>query len=653
MKRVLITVCFLLCTLSAFAFETYKDAIRAAKTTKDKGELATIYSAAYELANNDRDKAAAAYNAGLNYKYANKPATAIEYFEKVVALPRDRANHKALASRRLIELYIVDSKFDKAQNACLEYLKKPVGPKEWQDGVKATLERIPKLKITKQTTNKRSALRYIAAIHGSENHEIQRLANILMTAQILKNSPRYKNKELDNGETLQKRYDRWNTFYKARWDGMAKHGLLAEAFADYGVYTLPEIFNMAEYAEDPALKKKSEMLLHAIWTEWAIGQLNGIRGGGRVRIYQGDESKRTDNWERMSAFFFDRPWHMVHHPDPLVGWPRIFGVSKYRVPDIIKDIAHDTEGKGEYVYVGKRPGRVEPIPFNEVPVWWSPWYNLTDVDTRMLAYDYCTPDYVMGSLLIDPTLGNVSAHDYLRKNDMGAGYTALTGQNRYQAIVFPSGARIVPQCLHKNRKNGMSYLQHQSVQHKNIWIVQKSKQSNLPQMSVAFGGKGMKDRLIEKEGWLMLAEGKAFLAVKAFSPQDGKSACGHEWSEDNVWMHLYDSDAPVVFVMARQAQFADLDAFSKYVLSSRTKLKDEKFTFKIKDVDGTGSTLSLYLGCTAIPEVNGQKVSFLPEKVYVSPFFSSKHGSGVITIQKDDKKLILDFNNNTSTEVYQ
>lgn len=172
-------------------------------------------------------------------------------------------------------------------------------------------------------------------------------------------------------------------------------------------------------------------------------------------------------------------------------------------------------------------------------------------------------------------------------------------------------------------------------------------------MSVAFGGKGMKDRLVEKEGWLMLAEGKAFLAVKAFSPQDGKSACGHEWSEDNVWMYLNDSDAPVVFVMARQAQFADLDAFGNYVLSSTAALEDDKFTFKIKDVDGTGSTLSLYLDCTAIPEVNGQKVSFLPEKVYDSPFLSSKHGSGVITIQKDDKKLILDFNNNTSTQVYQ
>ena len=32
-----------------------------------------------------------------------------------------------------------------------------------------------------------------------------------------------------------------------------------------------------------------DKLLHLIWANWAVGQVNGVRGGGRTRIYQ-DES---------------------------------------------------------------------------------------------------------------------------------------------------------------------------------------------------------------------------------------------------------------------------------------------------------------------------------------------------------------------------
>ena len=43
----------------------------------------------------------------------------------------------------------------------------------------------------------------------------------------------------------------------------------------------------------------------------------------------------------------------------------------------------------------------------EVPVTYSPWYALDRNDPRMLGYDYCTPDYVMGSLIIDPAFDSV------------------------------------------------------------------------------------------------------------------------------------------------------------------------------------------------------------------------------------------------------
>jgi hypothetical protein len=44
-----------------------------------------------------------------------------------------------------------------------------------------------------------------------------------------------------------------------------------------------------------------------------------------------------------------------------------------------------------------------------------------------------------------------------------------------------------------------------------------------------------------------------------------------------------------------------------------------------------------------VPRVDGDPVDLQPAKVFDSPFMNSVHGSGVVTIQKGDRKLVLDF----------
>lgn len=501
----------------------------------------------------------------------------------------------------------------------------------------------------------RSDLRYASAIHGSENHEIMRISNILMTAQALKDLPEYKDRRLVNGETLKHCYDRWNSFYKHRWDEMASHALLVEAFANYGKYTMPEIVNMFDFAEDPELKGKTKMILHAIWTEWAIGQLNGVRGGGRVRLYQGAENAfgENDMWRQMSLFFFDMgPWGTSWHPDPIIGFPRVLASTRYRVPKVVMDIAKDANGRGEYVYVGKRLARQSPIAAEDVPVWWSPWYNLDAVDTRMLAYDYCTPDFIMGALMLDPTLSRVGSDEYLEGNTLQEGYPALTSQNLYTRIVFATGydAGVVPQCLPAPESNDKTYLQYQSVQHKNILLIQRHQKSSNATLMRIFFSTGMKDRLIEQEGWLILQEGAAYLAAKGFSSADGQNACGYTWN-DECWLHLDDKDALAVFVLGRKEKYPDLDAFASYVLTGISSLVGQRFSFSIADANDESAELSLFLDAENVPLVNGKEINFMPDYVFDSPFFRSRHASGVIKIRKGSRELILDFNRNITVGI--
>jgi hypothetical protein len=45
-----------------------------------------------------------------------------------------------------------------------------------------------------------------------------------------------------------------------------------------------------------------------------------------------------------------------------------------------------------------------------------------------------------------------------------------------------------------------------------------------------------------------------------------------------------------------------------------------------------------------ISMVGGERIDYSPDMLFDSPFIKSKYKSGVIKINKDDRELILDFN---------
>ena len=137
----------------------------------------------------------------------------------------------------------------------------------------------------------RAAPQHVWSIHGSENHEMMHYSNALLALQALKGSPDYKDRKLPDGHSVQKHYEAWNAYYKHYCTERAKHGLVIEIFSAYGKYTMPELLNMHDLAEDPVLRSRMGKLLDLIWADWAIGQVNGVRGGGRLRLYQGDPAK--------------------------------------------------------------------------------------------------------------------------------------------------------------------------------------------------------------------------------------------------------------------------------------------------------------------------------------------------------------------------
>ena len=517
------------------------------------------------------------------------------------------------------------------------------------------------LQNEKNQTIRRAELKYVFDIHGSENHELMRYVNLLLAAQALRNHDRFTDRETNGKYTVEDHFTAWNTYYREYPLVRAKYGDMTELFSMYCVYSLPELFNLYDFIQDTITKQRMKLLLDLIWGDWALAQINGIRGGVKTRVYQDPEQPdgremerggKDARWKYLSRIVFarDRWWfcHPLHMNSShrIQGATRVLASSTYRLPAVIREIADDREGLGEFVYIARRPARQRPLGLEDIPVWYDPYYSYDREDSRMLSYEFCTPDFVMGSLIIDPTLPLVPSHLFYTQEKEGnrEGYPALSTQNRYNSIIFgtDSTARVLPQCL--ALKDGVTYGQQQAVQHRNIMLVQRDKKAaNTGDMRIFFS-EGMKERLVDTASWLFLEEGNSYLAVKAFSSVDGVSSCGYQW-DNEYFIRLDERQAPVVFVLGRRIHSASMGYFMEKVFCHQSKLEDNgRFTFSGEDFKGDAVSLSLYLDGDGIPEVNGMPVDFCPEKIYDSPYLSSLHRSGIVSIIKGNEKLILDFN---------
>ena len=132
-----------------------------------------------------------------------------------------------------------------------------------------------------KSTVDRAGLRYVWFIQGSENHDLMDLSNAFLALQAIQNLPTYKHRPLRDGNTPADHVQAWTKYYQAYADERVARGLLVEcASSIYGKYAVPELFNMADFANDAVLRRKMTMLLDVLWADWAVEQLGGIRGGG-------------------------------------------------------------------------------------------------------------------------------------------------------------------------------------------------------------------------------------------------------------------------------------------------------------------------------------------------------------------------------------
>lgn len=442
---------------------------------------------------------------------------------------------------------------------------------------------------------------------SSENHQAQTNTDMFLASQILKNDPAYATRRYDDGHSPTEYYNAYRAFWSKWFDERAKRGLWVEVGSGYHGYTMDGIFNMYNFAEDPMIRTKAEMIIDLDFADVAQQDFNNNHGGGKSRIYKDD----GDNFDGLNSSIGQIARVILGPGQQGVGNHVLFpATSGYYPPQVIADLAHTTN-KGNYEYVTRRPG---------VGV-----RSALDPSQSVLHYSYVTPNYILGTAILD------------RNED----YSAASGQNRWQGIIFntTSDARVFTQVGpvdHTNTTQNGFY----AVQKKGAMLTHKIGYDTLT--TQIYFAQSL-DQIDEDSGWLFVREGGSYLAVR---PQTGSyswldPAKNNATDRSKRFIRLSDNLTPIIFEAANASDYGN--NFTNF----KNNIKDNARSYVSGVMNYTasdGTRLTLYDSRTT-PQINGGNVNFAPINVFGSVYMGSLWGSGKIDIQYGSHNASYDFSN--------
>jgi hypothetical protein len=475
-------------------------------------------------------------------------------------------------------------------------------------------------------------------IRHSENHHMMGVATCWQFAKFLREQHGYCDLEYDEGGTAQEHYDAWTDYFKEYLRERVKKGLFLEiASKDYNAHTMEGIYNFLDFSDDATLRKRARQFLDLYWAAWAEEQLDGVRGGGKTRIYQGicSRSSAGDVVRGMAGYYLDSP--LLEGPaakyagePPLsrinpTGW--VIATSAYRMPLEVMAFALDLDGRGEYEVTQRPLGLAEEG-------YAKPHFSGLRKDYGgVLRYSYCTPDFVMGTLMVEAR----------PKED----WTSLNSGNRWHGVIFRGhpDACIVPECVALDslpiyKDHGINKNQQWSVQKKGTLIVQKLESpkygGDVGDMRVWFSNPGLSEP-VEVDGWVFVESDGASAAVRAVS--GGYAWDGPAEDEDGRWLNCDNDLTPVIIEVAR-TQDLGFEAFQSAVISNMPDFENRVLRYQ----GLAGNAFTFYADYSQPPEINGSIVDYAPSKVFDSPLVQSEWDSGVVEIRYGDRMLELNFN---------
>jgi hypothetical protein len=455
----------------------------------------------------------------------------------------------------------------------------------------------------------------------SENHHIMRFSAAWHISKLLAAQPEYARLAYDDGGLPAEHFAAWTAYAKRYLQERARKSLFIETGNDfYGLHTIKGIYDFYDFTEDETLRRLAGNLLDLFWACWAQEQLGGVRGGGKARIYPGKFSLKGDDPVRGLAWLYLGVGEMrlprENELDMLT--------SGYRLPRVAAEIALDEAGRGRYE-IEQRPlglakdGYYLPYPEYRAETEWG----------GILRYAYCTPNFILGTLMT-PAL---PAKDWM----------LISSQNRWQGAVFSGDpdCRIVPQCLCVDTENpeiqvNRAYNQHWSVQKEGTLITQKLHTSEgAGTMRVWFPRAGLSAPL-ERGGWIFAETGGAYAAVCIVR---GGWETAREPGLEGVWFVCRDEYTPVILEIAEKSDFSDFEEFQRAAAANRPEISGGLLNYRSL----SGRNFRFDLSQQSLPCVDGVPALKRIPEAFRSPFVCSRWNSDTVFLRWNGEEKILSF----------
>ncbi len=416
----------------------------------------------------------------------------------------------------------------------------------------------------------------------------------------------------------------------------------------FAEYAIPMIL-LSQYAQDPEIRLRGQMMADYIFADFATEHLDGQYIGGFSRIYQPAVYKPLLSTASAFAYLY----FGTGQPTPSA-WILLPALSSYRLPEIIYDIALDRTKS----YVHKERKRVRNvIRFGH------------ELNPPVYKYSYITKDYGIGSLqggILQP----IQQHTWGVRYIYGRPYTTIFGLHPYWsgyelAMFFPEEEKplirdvVASKGTYNNPDKWTGASPHErTFQNKNTLIVLYDIAPGTTTEHIdGFFPMNLEQRIVDPSGWILCKAGETYVGWYPLQPGEwideyekpGQSlnsigrpeTAAGETVQGNWRLRSSKPQNGCVIEVRSKDEIGSFEKFMKGLVSHVPSAILEPGAVSVKYQTLAGDRMEF-----SFPEgrvLNGKKVDLTATKLFDGPFLNADVGSQKLTMTYKNKKLVLDF----------
>lgn len=392
-----------------------------------------------------------------------------------------------------------------------------------------------------------------------------------------------------------------------------------------GVYLLPMSY-LAEWANDPAMKKKAVMMLDYLIADYAAEQIEGIYAGAHART---DDRQVVEKWHGISSDFGWLLFGLGFHTPGYGSYPLYYTLaSAYEPPEILKRIATD---------------RPDGVLHKETKRTRHRWRFHAEMNGDVYKTTYLRKDYVVGSDqggLLQP----VQQHSWdvtWRVPDPRGVHNTLFSIHPYSGPLeleayFTFAPDPGPEIVYRSKKSydspdkllgGSPYEQIFQDRDTVIALYDIAPGARFPHIN-GFFSKDLSLLVEDPSGWIFARGGDAWIAYRPLAPYSWKPIEGG----GNRLFSPHLKNGTVVQV-ASASEFPNVEAFRAAILKlpfSFTLQPRPKVRFRT--LRGAEMTCEY-----------GQQRDFSSWKLFDGPFLHAERNSRKLELRHGSMRRLLDF----------